>query len=100
MATACWLPAWTPTCACWTASLESCWLHIEVRTHAADTTQDRAIIGQLTHHGCGTGHKHESAKMDCAFTPSDAYTIGSSEDGERGSCPLLLFKLAAEDAPR
>ncbi|PSC74259.1 WD repeat domain-containing 83 [Micractinium conductrix] len=28
-----------------------------------------------------TGHKHASFKMDCAFSPSDAYVIGSSEDG-------------------
>lgn len=29
-----------------------------------------------------TGHQHESVKMECAITPSDAYVIGSSEDGE------------------
>lgn len=28
-----------------------------------------------------TGHKHASYKMDCCFMPSDAYVIGSSEDG-------------------
>lgn len=28
-----------------------------------------------------TGHKHSSFKMDCCFTPSDAYVAGSSEDG-------------------
>eukprot|EP00877_Chromochloris_zofingiensis_P007605 jgi/Chrzof1/3098/Cz12g11190.t1 len=28
-----------------------------------------------------TGHQHESVKMECAITPSDAYVIGSSEDG-------------------
>ncbi|KAL4436065.1 hypothetical protein ABPG77_005513 [Micractinium sp. CCAP 211/92] len=28
-----------------------------------------------------TGHTHTSFKMDCCFTPSDAFVVGSSEDG-------------------
>lgn len=27
------------------------------------------------------GHKHTSFRMDCCFTPSDGYAVGSSEDG-------------------
>ncbi|KAK9828990.1 hypothetical protein WJX72_003265 [[Myrmecia] bisecta] len=27
------------------------------------------------------GHKHESLKMDCCLTPTDAHVVGSSEDG-------------------
>jgi mitogen-activated protein kinase organizer 1 len=29
-----------------------------------------------------TGHQHSNVKMDCALTPSDAYVLGSGEDGE------------------
>ena len=29
-----------------------------------------------------TGQKHTSFKMDCCFTPSDGYVVGSSEDGQ------------------
>lgn len=31
------------------------------------------------------GHKHESYKLDCCLTPSDAFVICGSEDG--ASCP-------------
>ena len=30
------------------------------------------------------GYLHESVKMDCCLTPSDAYVVGSSETGEAG----------------
>lgn len=41
-----------------------------------------------------TGHKQESAKMDCSLTPSDAHVLCGSEDGapqdEQTHAPLEL----------
>jgi hypothetical protein len=34
------------------------------------------------------GHTHEGVKMDAALLPSDAYVVGSSEDG---ACQTLFF---------
>lgn len=31
---------------------------------------------------CSAGHKHESYKLDCCLTPSDAHVISGSEDGD------------------
>jgi mitogen-activated protein kinase organizer 1 len=30
---------------------------------------------------CLPGHTHASYRLDCCFTPSDAYVVGASEDG-------------------
>ena len=35
------------------------------------------------------GHKHETIRLECGLTPSDAYTFCGSEDGE-------LFQKAAQ----
>lgn len=37
-----------------------------------------------------SGHKHSSIKMDAAFTPSNGYVVGSSEDGR-----LLFWELVS-----
>jgi hypothetical protein len=44
------------------------------------------------------GHLHEGVQMDAALLPSDAYVVGSSEDGERlghvvvaGFCALWVL---------
>ena len=31
----------------------------------------------------GAGHVHQSYKLDCAFSPTDAYVLCGSEDGEQ-----------------
>lgn len=40
------------------------------------------------------GHKHSSVKMDCCFTPSDAYVVGSS-----GACSSCLMPLDPQELP-
>jgi hypothetical protein len=60
--------------------------------HACRTARDLRVVWdagtlRLLDKGSGTllasyrGHVHESTRMDCGMTPSDAYVVAGSEDG-------------------